>query len=193
MLWQLPPKERVAYTAIVALVLFGVGFVGAQRLRRPAPIAFEYGTPRAQELLSVEVSGAVKHPGLVQLKVGQRVGDALGAAGGATPSARLEGLDLSQPVRAGMKVEVPSVMTAASNQRPQAQRVGKPLPERASISINQATEQEFERLPGIGPALATRIIEYRKRSGPFRSVQDLRRVKGIGEKKLAAMRRFIKL
>ncbi|MEX2323665.1 MAG: ComEA family DNA-binding protein [Acidimicrobiia bacterium] len=145
-----------------------------ERLTTPARTA----TPGT---IVVHVSGAVARPGLIALPEGARVADAIAAAGGALPSASLTALNLAAPVAGGHRVVVPEEGTSPGA----AGGTGGP------ISVNLATADELEGLPGVGPVLAQRIVEHRERYGPFGVVEDLLDVTGIGEAKLAAIRDHI--
>ena len=128
----------------------------------------------------VSVVGAVANPGVYTLPAGARVGDALAAAGGALPGARLGEIDLAAPVADGETLRVPS----AKDQTPAA-KLGVP---RERVSVNLASETELEKVPGIGPALARRIVIYR----PYRSLDELTRVPGIGPASLERLRPYLK-
>ena len=135
-------------------------------------------------MLTVHVSGAVVSPGLVEVVSGSRVADVLAAVGGALPGADLGALNLAATVLDGARVVVPEMGSGGSD----AAGEGPPL-----VSINVASASELEGLPGVGPVLAQRIVDHRSRFGPFREVEDLLDVPGIGEAKLAALRDFVAL
>lgn len=149
-----------------------------------APVEAE---PGAREKIVVHVSGRVSRPGLVRVDRSARVGDVIVAAGGALSGARLGEINLAAPVADGSQVVVPGPGTGT--------RIdgwnGEGSQDRDRVSVNQATSRELEAVPGLGPVLADRIIAYREAGGPFREVEDLLDVAGIGEKKLAALREHI--
>ena len=212
MLSQLSPRERFGYIAIVALLLFGLGMAGSRYVNRQSPIVFEMGTsqaevasathttpaPTAVPKVVVHVAGAVKNPGLYELSPEARVHEAIELAGGAV-NADLNQMNLAARVEDGEKIHVPKkgeeiveIPPEEGGKRSRAtKREAKPTP--GSISLNTASAKDLERLPGIGPATARKIIEYRKRSGGFSSVDELLAVKGIGPKKLADIRPYVKL
>jgi len=133
--------------------------------------------------LTVHVSGAVVSPGLVVLPEGSRVADAIAEAGGARVGSGLHLVNLARPVTDGMQLIVPwnsDPLTTAS----QTESSGYP------VDLNQADRQALTRIPGVGQVLAERIVSYREKHGPFRSMEDLLDVSGIGEVKLAGMRDY---
>lgn len=161
----------------------------------------------------VQVSGAVLEPGIYDVPASCRVEEAIAAAGGLTENADSERVNLVRKVRDGMQIRVP-VQKAAWISRTQRKnaKVTVGLGESASekygsakagsgkknnnqmprVRINSASASELQHLPGIGPALAQRIVETRN-SGRFASVEDLLRVPGIGKAKLAKLRNYVEV
>lgn len=136
----------------------------------------------------VHVAGAVLQPGVYELPDGARVHEALAAAGGAVPGADTDQLNLAAVLADGQKVYVPR----------EGEHVGSADGTDAAsppvaVSINRASARELEALPGIGPVLASRIVAYRNAHGPFRSVDDLINVSGIGPKLLEQLRPHVRL
>lgn len=160
----------------------------------------------------VQVSGAVLEPGIYDLPASCRVEEAIAAAGGLTENADSERVNLVRKVRDGMQIRVPVQKAARSNstQSKKAQAKsglgesasGKSSSAKAgsgrnnsmmqSVRINSASAGELQQLPGIGPALAQRIVETRK-GGRFTSTEDLLRVPGIGKAKLAKLRDYVEV
>ena len=148
----------------------------------------------------VHVVGAVVSPGVVVLADGARVADAIAAAGGAASDADTEQLNLARVLGDGEQVRVPHAgeQLAAPDPGPSppgasgggaaAGSSSGSMPGGGVVNINTAGASELEALPGIGPALAARIVEYRDGHGPFASVDDLTDVPGIGPAKLEALR-----
>jgi competence protein ComEA len=159
--------------------------------------------------IAVHVTGAVTRPGVYTLPVGSRVKDALAAAGGFTKNAdtlavnqaeRLADADMVVvPEKASATQSLRSAGTTGAGRPPTARgdatRAPKKLrsPADGAVNINSASAEELQRLPGVGPAIAARIIAYRTQVGRFSSVDQLTEVSGIGEKKLAAMKPFVRL
>ncbi|WP_136193154.1 MULTISPECIES: ComEA family DNA-binding protein [Actinomyces] len=149
--------------------------------------------------LVVHVAGAVTSPGVVVLPAGARVVDAISAAGGALPDADTDQLNLARILTDGEQVRVPhqgedasawntGAGSGADAVADGADGSGQSTVGAGRININTAGAAELENLPGIGPALAQRIIDYRNEHGPFTSVDDLTGVSGIGAAKLEELR-----
>ncbi len=145
--------------------------------------------------INVEVSGAVKQPGLYTLKLGSRVEDALRKAQGLSSNADTqfvaEILNRARILRDGEKIFVPLKKTEPSDQSDQASKSttsSAPSEKRTKetstsfpVNINKASANQLEALPGIGPVYAQRIVDYRKTNGPFKNKEQIKEVKGIGE------------
>ena len=151
--------------------------------------------------LVVHVSGAVASPGVVRLSPGSRVDDALRAAGGPSEEAELDAVNLARPVVDGEQIHVP-----VPGEEPPAPSVPAPGAEGpaageepaggggeggadgTAIDLNTASATELEELPGVGPAIAQRIVDHREQNGPFESVDQLEEVSGIGPATLEELR-----
>ncbi len=201
-------KALIALGAVVATS--GVLTAGLQIGRRHHTVA---GAPSAASgSVAVHVSGAVRQPGLVTLREGSRVSDAVQAAGGLAPDAAPDGVNLAAPVRDGDQVYVPdrahyqpavlsepsAPVSGVPSQVSSGLPASSPLASRTTVpggmvDINTASLAELDTLPGVGPVTAQRIIEYRTANGPFRTPDDLINVKGIGPKKLQKMRDRIRV
>jgi competence protein ComEA len=155
----------------------------------PQPTSAPVITPSAQPplgtatLLRVYVTGAVAHPDVYRLPPGSIVKDAIQAAGGASGEADLGRVNLAQELRDQQQVVVPragetAVPPPAGSESPS--RSGGTLPA-AKININTAAADELDTLPGIGAEMAQRIMDYRAANGPFKSIEDIQRVTGIGD------------
>lgn len=132
---------------------------------------------QAPDTIEAEIKGAVENPGVYTLKYGATIQDLIQAAGGETLAADLSALSLLDSLENGQVIVVGKNNLDGSS----------PL-----VSINTATKEELMTLPGIGSSMADRIIEYRTTT-PFQSLEQLMEVKGIGEKKFAALSEFIGL
>lgn len=141
----------------------------------------------------VDVDGAVVRPGVYRLKEGARVSQALDAAGGLTVEADVTGLNRASKITDGQKIYVPTVgeqQAAAAVGGAESSAATTPGAGSSSglVNINTASAAELQTLSGIGPSMAQSIIDERTKNGAFASVDDLMRVSGIGEKKLAKIK-----
>ena len=132
-------------------------------------------TPTARPL-RVYVSGAVRKPDVYTLAPDSIVKDAIEAAGGASGSADLDRINLASPVADGQHVYVPKL----GEENPPIQPPSNQPDRDGKVNINTAAPAALEALPGIGPALAQRIIDYREENGPFAQPEDVMNVSGIG-------------
>ncbi|KQX68899.1 hypothetical protein ASD06_17440 [Angustibacter sp. Root456] len=205
--------------ALLALVVLGARVVLARTAARPQPLApatstvklAASGTPLAStsapasgatvaSVVLVHVVGQVRHPGVVRLAAGARVQDAVKAAGGATGRADLAAVNLARPVVDGEQVVVPrpgeapppgtSAVVPTASSRP-----GSPTGAGASgpLDLNAATPEQLDALPGIGPVLAGRIVDFRSQHGRFASVDELGDVSGIGDAVLERLRPLVRV
>ncbi len=151
----------------------------------------------AQELV-VYVCGAVRRPGVYHLASGARVADLLAAAGGAAAKAELQAVNLAAKLIDGQQVVVPERgaggLAAASAAASGAAASGAGSASGAAtapVNLNTATAEELDALPGVGPATAQKIIDYRTANGGFKSVDDLKNVAGIGDAKFATLQPLV--
>lgn len=156
----------------------------------------------ASDTIVVHVAGRVKKPGVYTLQRGQRVQDAICQAGGALPDADLNQLNLAAHLEDAEKIEVPPkqkspsppTLSSPAESRPTGGGSKSRKVERGTlISLNRATAEELERLPGIGPVTVQKILDLRRERGRFESIEELLDVDGIGPKKLEKMRPFLRL
>jgi len=151
--------------------------------------------PRPAAVALVHVAGAVRSPGVYRLRDGERVQDAVRRAGGPRAGADLNALNLAAKVADGQQVLVPRRGTAGAAPIAGAGTgAGEPGgPPQAPVSLNTATAEQLDTLDGVGPATASKILEYRRQHGGFRSIDDLGEIPGIGPKRLAALRGKVQL
>lgn len=193
-----------ARTGVVAMVVLGLLTAGvaavvwwrAQPSATSTPLAVQTAaaaagagptrssgpTAPATEL-EVDVTGKVRHPGVFRLKDGARVIDAVRAAGGALPGTSMDSLNLAAKLTDGQQV---AVGAAAAALAPAAPDPG--VADAGPVDLNTATVEQLQTLPGIGPVLAQRIIDYRTAHGSFASVDGLQQVGGIGPSKFAQIK-----
>ncbi len=131
----------------------------------------------------VYVSGGVSKPGVYKLPHGSRVVDAVTLAGGFAPGSDAAKINLAMLLKDEMQINVPYAAVPTSTNPGTLTATGNGSNSGDKININTATKTDLDKLPGIGPALAERIVEYRTANGPFRDVVDIKKVPGIGESK----------
>ncbi len=146
-----------------------------------------------QALVVVDVAGRVRHPGLVRLPAGARVADAVRAAGGAASGAALQRINLARPLVDGEQVLVPGPDDPLPAAGGSGAGGGSGGAVAGLVDLNAATQDQLEALPGIGPVLAGRILEWRAAHGRFSSVEELAEVTGIGDKLLAQLRLLVRV
>lgn len=223
-------KLIIMLTAVLSvglLIKFGVGFktpAAPAESNPPDQVAAE----ESQEIV-VYVTGAVLKPGLVKLRAGARLADALSAAG-ESADANISDLNLAEKLKDGQKIVIPHLQMAkdagnagnsgnagnaglsantrngapnasaagnqssmqSSSQSSQSTQSSNPgSGTNAKININTADEKQLDTLPGIGPAMAARIISFRTDNGPFTNIEALKDVPGIGDKKFAQLANLI--
>jgi competence protein ComEA len=149
--------------------------------------------PPPRSLLVVDVAGEVHRPGVYRVPAGSRVDAAVQQAGGVTRHAERSAVNLAMPLHDGQQIVVPrhgaAPVAAASGAAP-AGGASASAPAQP-ISLSTATAEQLDTLDGIGPTLAARIVQYREAHGGFRSVDELRQVSGIGDKRFAALRKAV--
>jgi competence protein ComEA len=176
----------LATVVVVFLLLARRPQMAPIEIRPPAPT--DTPTPTSTPApWRVYVTGAVLRPGVVQLDANARVEDAVQAAGGCSGEADLERINLAAPLFDGQHLRVPAV----GEELPAVAVDGQPVGRSQRININTATAEELDTLPGVGEVTAAKIVEYRQQHGPFRTVEDIMDVPGIGEAKFDAMRELI--
>lgn len=178
-------------------------YAEGERNGETAPAAVPAGAPSAVGTagpeIVVDVGGKVREPGVHRLAAGSRVADALRAAGGVRPGTNTEGLNRARFLVDGEQVIVgapaPAAVPVPGSGGP---AVGAPggavagVAPAAPVSLNTATVDQLDTLPGVGPVLAQHIVDYRTQHGGFRSVDELREVNGIGDRRFADLRNLVR-
>jgi competence protein ComEA len=194
----------VGVALVAGLIWYRIGIGGASAGESAAPAAVATTAPRTSvadptptsgakgmpATVAVHVAGAVTHPGVVELRSGARVIDAVEAVGGASADADLDRLNLAAKVSDGQRVFVARAGQADPGAADGAGAGDDPSGGGAvdgKVNLNTATQAQLEELPGIGPTYAQAIIAERQRRGGFTSVNDLRSVHGIGDKRFAEL------
>jgi competence protein ComEA len=192
--------RRLALGAAAALVLVALA---AWYLARPRPSASAAPPPPAAISVSggdaggngrvvVDVSGAVRRPGVYRLSAGSRVEDALQRAGGATHRADLSQVNRAAKLEDGRQILVP-VRAPAGEAAPATAGAAPGATPSVPLNLNTATAEQLDTLDGVGPATAQKILDYRKAHNGFGSVDELDQVPGIGPKRLAALRDHLRV
>ncbi len=205
-------RELVALAAVALVVVAGAGLWYARSLpssvevrsaRAPGgagppgatsapPSGSASGSPSpGPSVLYVHVAGLVRHPGVYEFQTGQRVIDAVTAAGGATKKADLDLLNLAALLTDGEQILVPAHGATVVPPPGGGSTGGTTGASGGLVNVNTATETELEGLPGVGPVLAAAIIAYRTEHGPFPSVDALDDVSGIGPATLDQLRPLV--
>ena len=190
LLKEFSPRALKTVITLVAVVAFGTyvlstGFSGKPNM---AITKTTNAPTQAEDVQSpkiyVHVAGSVKSPGIYQLDSGTRVFDAVLAAGGFTSKANQSSVNMARALNDGEQLLVASVTSDA---------VFGGAMTSTMISLNQATASQLEDLPGVGPALAGRMVDWRSANGGFKSKEDLLNITGIGDKLFAAVKDLVTL
>lgn len=187
-------RPYLAMLLLFAVVLGGTIFL--LRSPEPPPLTIASPTPRATPtiaLVIVDVRGAVAKPGVYTLPAGSRVQDVLAQAGGALSNAETRPLNLARRLNDGEQLYVPTIGEATPTPAavPAKSGASSAKTPTGKININTASVDELDVLPGIGPALGQRIIDYRKQNGAFGTIEDLKKVRGIGDKSFEEIKDLI--
>jgi competence protein ComEA len=188
------PRPQLAVYVVAALAVAWVvtRYVGVPGRSSPQAAATAPGRTSVKvtgtgAAAVVDVSGAVRHPGVYKLPPGARVLDALRRAGGARRGADLQAVNLAAKVADGVQIVVPRKGASGGGAATSGASGGGGAPA-GPVNLNTATAEQLDGLDGVGPATAQKILDYRRQHGGFSSVSQLDQIPGIGPKKLAALR-----
>lgn len=182
-----PTKKRMLIILALALVIVAGSFYSFwQKTADSKKIVEE---PVGEVV--IYVSGAVNKPGVFSIAVTSRVLDAITVAGGLTPQGDVSKVNMAQIVKEGMQIHVPEKPAELSNENKGQQ--GANTKDGGKVHLNTASKAELDVLPGVGPALAERILEYRQTHGNFKNIEEIKNVKGISEKKFEKMKDKLEL
>jgi competence protein ComEA len=205
--------DRNRHLIFITLLLIAVGGAGIFYLRQPAPGVVEIQTVESATATPVPTSSPIPSPSLVRVYVtgavvnsdvyflpsGSIIKDAVFAAGGYTPDADREHINQALELQDQQQIHVPRlgevnapppVQGGLVQQKPASRSIA-PAASGGLIDLNTATLEELDSLPGIGPAIAQRIIEYRESAGGFKSVEQITEVSGIGDATLAKIKDLV--
>ena len=156
--------------------------------------------------IAIHITGEVKKTGIIYLEKGARIADAIQKAGGATKNANLDSVNLAYVLEDGQKIHIPNKNEEIEQKAYIISNIGNNVVveegksnsnktntkgENGKVNINSANQETLESLPGIGPSLAQRIIEYRESNGQFQKIEDIQNVKGIGDSKYSNIKEKI--
>lgn len=212
MLSNLSFKQKVIVIGILTIMLLVIGLYGYIKLNEEDEIIitnsqnivdinatndivknqieYQNETTKQEKKIIVHITGQIKKSGILELTIGSRIADAITAAGGATDEADLDQVNLAYELQDGQKIYIPkkdeknkeiAYITNESGKNVIVEENSQEVNQK--VNINKADQEELQKLPGIGPALAMQIIEYRNINGKFNKIEDLQNVKGIGDSK----------
>lgn len=153
-----------------------------------------------EEKIIVHICGCVNKEGIIELNKNSRIADAIEKAGGLKEEADISQINLAYMLEDGMKITIPNKNEKKENNNQNnidnsssivENNINENNKKNNIININTATQNQLETLPGIGPSIATKIINYRNEHGKFKSINDIKNVNGIGENKFNNIKNFI--
>jgi competence protein ComEA len=189
------PLQKRSLAVIAALVFF----TSAIFIMRTSSTSQAIPTPPlivdvAISEITIDIQGAVLHPGVYTMTLGSRVFDAIKASGGTTKNADPSDVNQARKLSDGEQIYIYAKSSAASSSSKSAASSPRVKTKPAGfVLVNRANSKEFESLDGIGPVLASRIITFRKTNGPFLTIEDLLKVPGIGAATLAKFKSKVRL
>jgi competence protein ComEA len=202
--------EHKVYVIITVMIAFAAIFYFLEESKSsvsevenivPQEIKEEKDTPQVQEeiqepeMIMVDVKGQVTMPGVYSTSQGERVIDVIHRAGGLTENADESQVNFAEHVQDAMVIYIPAKGEAGINvpagTTVNPSNTGGGTGKQAKVNVNKADETQLQNLPGIGPSKAAAITEYRETSGPFKSVEDLKNISGIGDKTFEKLKDLI--
>jgi len=207
-MFNLSNQEKITIILLLVVIIIGGGIVLSKNINKEdnftinrASDISENNTVIQKEIPSViiHITGAVKNPGVYQLKSTDRIVDAVKIAGGETEEANLDLINLAALLKDGQKIIVPyktysetgDETNTNSYKNVESVYSSSSVSTSAKININTANANMLQALSGIGPVLSERIIEYRNQNGFFGVIDDIKDVSGIGEKKFEGIKDLI--
>lgn len=163
---------------------------------------------KSENKIIIYITGAIKKEGVYELKENSRISDAIEIAGGLTENANIENINLAYTLEDGVKIHIPTKEESKNSQETtyinkntegiETTNIEKSSSNLANttkekVNINTATQTQLETLPGIGPSTAQKVINYRKENGKYKTIEDIKKVSGIGESKYNKIKELIKV
>ena len=208
---DLNKKQKII--VIILITIIGIGIycytnaienTSEEEIENVLEIAQDNTTKETEEKnIFVHIAGCVQKEGMLELSANCRIANEIEKAGGLTQEADLSDINLAYLLEDGMKIYIPNQNerqennenaenTAKAENTPSMQ-IQDTNTKQDVININTATQEELDTLPGIGPATATKIIEYRKEKGKFKQKEEIKEVSGIGEAKYEKIKEYISI
>ena len=196
-------KNKIIKIGIISVIILVIAYTffkneKGEEIENIITFEEQVEVPVVQEKskIKVYVAGEIKKPGVIELEEGERIEDAIMKAGGVTENANLEMVNLAYKLEDGQKLYIPNINDA--NEEYLSTENGEKIIEETKvnstnsvINVNKADIEMLCNLPGVGEALAQRIIEYREQNGFFKSAEDLKNVSGIGDKKFESLKEYV--
>lgn len=204
---ELSFKQKLAIGIVGVLIIVGVGvyIYWANKAEEEYDFNNFYANTepdkKKENTIIVHITGEVKNAGIIELPEESRIADAIEQAGGVTEEADLDQVNLAFVLSDGQKIYIPNKKEREANEEKAyitAESGNNVIikdkvegGKKQKVNINEAKQEDFEELPGIGPSIAKKIIEYREQNGKFTSIDELQEVKGIGEAKFENIKEYI--
>lgn len=177
----------IAIVVITALLLFGGNGKNDEIVvEQTGEMEAEMMVEEPASKLVVDISGCVKNPGVYEFEDGTRLHDVIQQAGGLTEEADIDAINQAELVTDGQKILIPEKLETMDGA--ESTTFTQNAVSNGKININQADSTTLQEIPGIGPATADKIIQYREANGRFQSIEDLKNVSGIGDKTFEKMK-----
>lgn len=208
---DLNKKQKIIL--IILITIIGIGIycytnaienTSEEEIENVLEVAQTNTTKETEEKnIFVHIAGCVQKEGMLELSSNSRIADAIEKAGGLTQEADLSDINLAYLLEDGMKIYIPNqnerqennekTENTAKTENTPSMQIQNTSTKQDVININTATQEELDTLPGIGPATATKIIEYRKEKGKFKQKEEIKEVSGIGEAKYEKIKEYISI
>jgi len=202
-MFNLSNQEKITIIFLLIVIIIGIGIILYKNFNNEDNLAINSPSNFSENNIAekievpsviIHISGAVKNPGVYQLKSTDRVVDAVKIAGGITERANPDAINLAALLKDGQKIIIPykisNQVTVESDKNIEEVYSSSSSPS-DQININTADDNTLQSLPGIGPVLSKKIIDYRNQNGLFEVIEDIKGVSGIGEKKFEGIKDLI--
>lgn len=202
-MFNLSNQEKITIIFLLIVIIIGIGIILYKNFNNEDNLAINSPSNFSENNIAekievpsviIHISGAVKNPGVYKLKSIDRVVDAVKIAGGITERANPDAINLAALLKDGQKIIIPykisNQVTVESDKNIEEVYSSSSSPS-DQININTADDNTLQSLPGIGPVLSQKIIDYRNQNGLFEVIDDIKDVSGIGEKKFEGIKDLI--